>query len=67
MEKVPTSMTEKLLIDAAVATPVVTMPWWLHMFEQYIQFGITVTTLIVVLSRLYVIVKEWKGIKNVQK
>jgi uncharacterized membrane protein YcjF (UPF0283 family) len=54
------TMKDKLLIDIAVATPVFTMPWWLHVFEEWIQFGITIATLVIVISRVYIVYKEWK-------
>ena len=54
------TMKDKLLIDIAVATPVFTMPWWLHVFEEWIQFGITIATLVIVISRLYIVYKECK-------
>jgi hypothetical protein len=53
-------MKEKIIIDGAIATPALTMPWWLHIFEEWAQFGITVVTLILVCSRLYVLYKDHK-------
>jgi len=53
-------MKEKLIIDGAIATPALTMPWWLHIFEEWMQFGISIVTLLLVCSRLFVLYKEHK-------
>jgi hypothetical protein len=60
-------MNDKLLVDLGVAAPVLTMPWWLHNFEEWLQFGITLATLVIVLSRLYVALKEWKDKKDAKQ
>ena len=50
---------EKLIIDAAIATPAMTIPWWLHVFEAAMQFGIVSITLIVVLIRAHLAWRDW--------
>ena len=52
---------EKLLIDAAIAAPAITIPWWAQMFEAWAQFGIVSITLIVVLFRAHIAWKVWKS------
>ena len=54
-------MNERIVIDATVATQALSMPWWLSAFEELMQFGIVVVTLIVVLIRLKIVVSEWKS------
>ena len=54
-------MNERIVIDATVATQALSMPWWLSVFEEWMQFGIVVVTLIVVLIRLKIVVSEWKS------
>ena len=51
---------EKLLIDAAIAAPAITIPWWAQMFEAWAQFGIVSITLIVVLFRAHIAWKAWR-------
>jgi len=52
---------EKLIIDAAIAAPAVTIPWWAQIFEAWAQFGIVSITLIVVLFRAHIAWKDWKS------
>ena len=52
---------EKLLIDAAIAAPAITIPWWAQMFEAWAQFGIVFLTLILVLFRVHIVWKDWKS------
>lgn len=50
---------EKLVIDAAIAVPAITLPWWAKLFEAWMQFGIVSLTLIVVLIRMHLAWRDW--------
>lgn len=54
---------EKLVIDAAVAGPALSLPLWVQLFEGYMQTGVTLVVLITVIVRLHIVIKEWKNRK----
>ncbi len=53
-------MKERLAIDAAVAAPALTLPWWLHAVEEGMQFGIVCITLLIVILRARIAWREWR-------
>ena len=57
-------MNDKLVFDVALAAPALTLPLWVSVFEEWLRFGITVTTLIVVTIRLVFVLQEWYNKKN---
>lgn len=57
-------MKEKVITDAAVAAPALSLPWWVQAFEDWMQFGITVITLTVVTIRLVFVLQEWYNNKK---
>lgn len=56
-------MKEKLVIDAAVAGPALSLPLWVQLFEGYMQTGVTLVVLVTVIVRLHIVIKEWKNRK----
>ncbi len=58
------TMKEKLITDAVVAAPALTLPWWVQAFEEWMHFGITLITLTVVTIRLVLVLKEWYNNKQ---
>lgn len=57
-------MKEKVMTDAVVAAPALSLPWWVQAFEDWMQFGITVITLTVVTIRLVFVLQEWYNNKK---
>ena len=57
-------MKEKVMTDAVVAGPALSLPWWVQAFEDWMQFGITVITLTVVTIRLVFVLQEWYNNKK---
>jgi len=53
-------MKERLAIDAVVAAPALSLPWWLHAVEEGMQFGIVCVTLVIVILRLRIAIRDWK-------
>ena len=54
-------MKERLTLDAAIAAPAITLPWGVGAFEEMAQLGIIVVTLIIVLIRLRIVIREWRS------
>ena len=54
-------MKERIAVDAAVAFPALTLPWWLELVESWMQFGVVAVTLVIVIYRLRIVMREWRG------
>ena len=52
---------EKLMIDAAIAAPAITVPWWVEVFEMSIQFGILSATFFIVVIRALIAWRDWRS------
>lgn len=57
-------MKERIAIDAAVAFPALTLPWWLQLVESWMQFGVVAVTLVIVIYRLRIVMREYKNQRN---
>lgn len=57
-------MKEKLITDAMVAAPALSLPWWVQAFEEWMQFSITAITLTIVTIRLVFVLLEWYNKKK---
>ena len=57
-------MKEKLITDAMVAAPALSLPWWVQTFEEWMQFSITAITLTIVTIRLVFVLLEWYNKKK---
>ena len=54
-------MKERIAIDAVVAFPALTLPWWLQLIESWMQFGVVAVTLVIVIYRLRIVMREWQN------
>jgi hypothetical protein len=57
-------MNDKLIFDVSIATPALTLPLWVTVFEEWLRLGITVTTLLIVAIRLVFVLQEWYNKKT---
>jgi len=51
----------KVVVDGAIATGAITLPWWAVYLNEWMGLGITVCGLVLVIFRIALAYREWKN------
>ena len=51
----------KVVVDGAIATGAITLPWWAVHLNEWVGLGITVCGLVLVIFRIALAYREWKN------
>ena len=51
----------KVVVDGAIATGAITLPWWAVHLNEWMGLGITVCGLVLVIFRIALAYREWKN------
>jgi hypothetical protein len=51
----------KVVVDGAIATGAITLPWWAVHLNEWAGLGITVCGLVLVIFRIALAYREWKN------
>lgn len=50
----------KLIEDGAIAAGAVTLPYWTIYLNDWVAFGITLATFVLIILRIILAIKEWR-------
>jgi len=51
----------KVIVDGAIATGAITLPWWAVHLNEWMSLGITLFGLVLVIFRIALAYREWKN------
>jgi hypothetical protein len=54
----------KLAVDGTIAAGALTLPWWALELGAWGGLGVTLATLVLVLIRIRLAVRDWRGVKD---